>query len=223
MFRKVMQHPFSGQRHVRPESPATPPAIPSAPATSVPARCRFCTGPEKTPRPCSPGCAATAGRARSSVRTARASRRCWRNSFRPSSGPATAPLWITLHDGQRRLPPEAKRELRLRPPTLLAIDGYEQLGRWSRFRLRRHCRRRKLGLLITAHNSAGLPESPPCRRRRRIVFQNRPATIGRPAVSVEQLRSGRAVRAPRRKSARALFELYDLYERQPTAKRQNLT
>ena len=38
------------------------------------------------------------------------------------------------------------------------IDGYEQLGWWSRWRLRRWCRRRGLGLLVTAHQDMGLPD-----------------------------------------------------------------
>ncbi len=133
------------------------------------------------------------------------------------------PLWITLHDGQRRLPPEAKRELRLRPPTLLAIDGYEQLGRWSRFRLRRHCRRRKLGLLNTAHNTPGLPElhraAADAELFSRIVRQllaGQPCPWNSFDLAEQFARHGGNLRE-------ALFELYDLYERQPTAKRQNLT
>ena len=41
--------------------------------------------------------------------------------------------------------------------TLIVVDGYEQLSRWNRWRLRRYCRRKGLGLLITAHADMGLP------------------------------------------------------------------
>ena len=37
------------------------------------------------------------------------------------------------------------------------MDGYEQLAFWNRLRLKRFCRRRGLGLVVTAHAAAGLP------------------------------------------------------------------
>jgi hypothetical protein len=92
---------------------------------------------------------------------------------------------VELHDGQRRLPPEtlsalespaenglahtidssdisgnshSAHDTRRRPaPAILVIDGYEQLSRWRRWLLRRLCRRRGWGLLVTAHASVGLP------------------------------------------------------------------
>jgi hypothetical protein len=39
----------------------------------------------------------------------------------------------------------------------VAIDGYEQLGPWARWRLKRFCRSQGLGLLLTAHSPTGLP------------------------------------------------------------------
>ena len=65
---------------------------------------------------------------------------------------------IELHDGQRRLPAGFSRTFDLKPSTLLVVDGYEQLGRFQRFRLKRFCRRGGFGLLVTAHTSVGLPE-----------------------------------------------------------------
>ncbi len=64
---------------------------------------------------------------------------------------------IALHDGQRRLPQAFLRNPNLASGTVLVIDGYEQLSYWSRLRLRRLCRRRGLGLLVTAHSDVGLP------------------------------------------------------------------
>jgi hypothetical protein len=67
------------------------------------------------------------------------------------------PITITLHDGQRRLPLDLRRDPRLHPPVVLIVDGYEQLSYWSRWRLKQCCRRRRLGLLVTTHRRAGLP------------------------------------------------------------------
>ncbi len=50
------------------------------------------------------------------------------------------------------------RDPRLVPPLVIIIDGYEQLNRWNRFTLKRFCRRRQVGLLVTAHESAGFPQ-----------------------------------------------------------------
>jgi hypothetical protein len=63
---------------------------------------------------------------------------------------------VELHDRQRRLP-RSLDLARLAPGTLVMIDGYEQLARWNRWRLKRTCRRRGLGLLVTAHRDVGLP------------------------------------------------------------------
>ncbi|MGD0898011.1 MAG: hypothetical protein ABR915_09265 [Thermoguttaceae bacterium] len=89
-------------------------------------------------------------------------------------------LSTTLHRGQRRLPhgflaAARRREKRDSPhlceaPSgpfrqmgtvpffLVAIDGYEQLGLASRLLLGWSCRRLRLGLLVTSHRSAGLPD-----------------------------------------------------------------
>ena len=67
-------------------------------------------------------------------------------------------LVVALRDGQRRLPREFLAAARSGPLDLLAVDGYEQLGRWHRFLLGRLCRRRRLGLVVTSHRPVGLPE-----------------------------------------------------------------
>jgi len=63
-----------------------------------------------------------------------------------------------LHNSCRRLLAEFRQAVGSDSATVLVIDGYEQLGRWSRFRLKRYCRQRGLGLLATAHSSVGLPD-----------------------------------------------------------------
>ncbi|MBS0210584.1 MAG: hypothetical protein JSS27_16695 [Planctomycetes bacterium] len=62
-----------------------------------------------------------------------------------------------LHDGQRRLPawPEASRTAD--QPTIVTVDGYEQLSRWQAWRLRRITTYRGWGLLVTSHHETPLP------------------------------------------------------------------
>ena len=43
------------------------------------------------------------------------------------------------------------------PDTVAIVDGYQQLSAWNRFQLRTSCRRARCGLLVTAHQSLGLP------------------------------------------------------------------
>ncbi|MGA2033233.1 MAG: hypothetical protein ABSG68_13325 [Thermoguttaceae bacterium] len=122
-------------------------------------------------------------------------------------------LVCQLHDGQRRLPPEFPAFPAHCPPAVLAIDGYEQLGAWSRFSLKRLCRRGGLGLLVTAHRSVGLPK----------LFDTR-VDLPLACRVVEQMQRGRAVLVsdadvsqrfgPHNGNLRELlFELYDLYQR----------
>jgi energy-coupling factor transporter ATP-binding protein EcfA2 len=67
------------------------------------------------------------------------------------------PLLITLHEGDRRLPVRLDRRIVPPQPAILVVDGYEQLGRWHRWRLDRRCQRQGWGLLATAHGGVGLP------------------------------------------------------------------
>ena len=67
-------------------------------------------------------------------------------------------LLVELHDGQRRLPLDLERQCRSEPFNLLIVDGYEQLSRWSRFKLKRLCRRHGWGLLVAVHESVGFAE-----------------------------------------------------------------
>src|SRR5262245_44900485 len=66
-------------------------------------------------------------------------------------------LQFELHNGQRRLPVGWRQAVQWSGRGLVAVDGYEQLDRWSRMRLRRLCRRFGSGLLVTAHAPAGFP------------------------------------------------------------------
>jgi hypothetical protein len=119
---------------------------------------------------------------------------------------------VELHDGQRRLPIDLQSDCRLHPPAILIVDGYEQLSRWRRLLLKRSCRRRGLGLLVTAHDSVGLPT----------LYQTI-ATLGLAEEIVGQLMGGRqrpftsaevSTRLSQRRGdlRETLFDLYDLYE-----------
>ena len=146
---------------------------------------------------------------------------------------------VELHDGQRRLPLDINGDgrpgkgdspifaatkigtvpSRLRPPMVLIVNGYEQLSRWRRFLLKRHCRRRGFGLLVTAHTSVGLPE----------LYQAAPTPELAERV-VGHLMAGRSpaftASEPSACFARCngdmretLFELYDLYEQSRSSSR----
>jgi hypothetical protein len=119
---------------------------------------------------------------------------------------------IALHDGEHRLPPSVQCDPRLRSPMVLVVDGYEQLSRWSRFTLKRSCRRQRLGLLVTAHKSVGLPHLYQTAVRAEVggqvvdlVLAGRQPPFGPEEVSRCLARHGGNLRE-------ALFELYDLFE-----------
>jgi energy-coupling factor transporter ATP-binding protein EcfA2 len=63
---------------------------------------------------------------------------------------------VRLDTSHRTLPPDLFDAPD--PGSLLVIDGFEQLGVLSRFRVKRHCRLHGCGLLVTAHRSVGLPD-----------------------------------------------------------------
>lgn len=122
------------------------------------------------------------------------------------------PLVVELHDGQSRLPLDLAGQCRKAPFDLLIVDGFEQLGRWRRFRLKGLCRRRGWGLLAAVHASVGLPAI------HRVV-----PTAELAAEIVERLMAGRTPRIEAAEVAECftrhggdlremLLELYDWFE-----------
>jgi len=121
-------------------------------------------------------------------------------------------LLIELHDGQRRLGMDLGRELARKRDPVVIVDGYEQLSLVNRWRLKRFCRRRSRGLVVTSHRTTGLPilfrTEPTPRLAEEIVRHLLP---GFPpiadAADLERLflRHGGNLRE-------VLFELYDWYE-----------
>ena len=129
------------------------------------------------------------------------------------------PLLVALRDGQRTLGVDLARLAGATNAVVVIVDGYEQLGWWSRFRLQRFCGRRNWGLLVTAHTDVGLPTI--CEVRgdlktvRHLVRDLLPAgdqSIGDADVAAEFARQGGNVRE-------ILFGLYDLYQRRALAER----
>lgn len=121
--------------------------------------------------------------------------------------------WTSLHDGQRSLPRGWDRPVNPTASLLLVIDGYEQLSRWSRWRLGHRCRRSGWGLLVTAHRKVAPPtifETTPTQGLMRAVF-DRVLPVGVTVLTPEDadnafVRAGGNIRE-------ALFDLYDRYER----------
>jgi|LSQX01.2.fsa_nt_gb hypothetical protein len=124
-------------------------------------------------------------------------------------------LLCELHDGQRRLPRRFGPDARRARPTLVAVDGYEQLGFAARRGLRRFCRRGGVGLVVTAHKSIGLPDLARCAPSLETVERLARGLLGgdarwatRELLAACFARHGGNVRE-------VLFELYDRYEDQP--------
>jgi len=63
---------------------------------------------------------------------------------------------VQLHDNERTLPADWPPPL-VTANTILVIDGYEQLGWWSRWCVNRIVRRTGCGLIVTAHAKGWLP------------------------------------------------------------------
>ncbi len=127
---------------------------------------------------------------------------------------------VELHDGQRKLPPEIYHSGAILPQSVLVVDGYEQLSRWSRLRTRQYCRRLGCGLIVTAHAPVGLPDlfrtSPTLEVVQEVVgrlLQGKPNPWSAQELSDRFERHQGNVRE-------LLFELYDLYEPLPCRPRR---
>ena len=121
--------------------------------------------------------------------------------------------WVTLRGGQRRLPQDLLSGWKeWNSQVLVIVDGYEQLGRLSRWRLKRQCRRSGAGLLVTSHTDAGLPllykVQPSLPVVRQLVAQ---LLVDQPGVLTDdEVAAG--FEAWKGNVRELLFALYDLYE-----------
>ena len=96
--------------------------------------------------------------------------------------------------------------------SLIVVDGYEQLSWWSAMRLKRLVQGRTAGLLITAHQSMGLPPlaelSPSIEVAKQVVMKLLPPgdhTITADDVQTVFVKKQGNIRE-------TLFELFDLYQ-----------
>jgi len=108
--------------------------------------------------------------------------------------------------------PRSGRQLEFPDDAVVLVDSYEQLGVCPRRRLRRACRRRKAGLLVTCHVDAGLPTlwrtEPSLELVERLV--ERLMAGFPPLIATEDV--GAAYRQQSGNVRETLFRLYDLYE-----------
>jgi hypothetical protein len=124
-----------------------------------------------------------------------------------------APRLFALHDGQRSLPVELSASSERDVRVIVAIDGYEQLSPWSRFRLKRLCRMRGWGLLVTSHRPVGLPTLFRTAPDGGLVIEITAQLLGSGPISIEREDILRAFARHGANVREVLFELYDVYER----------
>jgi hypothetical protein len=118
----------------------------------------------------------------------------------------------TLHDRQHRLPINVRADIPSPSSALLAIDGYEQLSRFNRWRLLRWVRRRGCGLLVTTHTPENLPllyrTTTSARLAEQLVLEL--LEPGDRTINAEDVRQLFALREGDLRET--FFDLYDLYE-----------
>jgi hypothetical protein len=120
--------------------------------------------------------------------------------------------FAALRGGQRRVP-RGSLALVGGGETLVVVDGYEQLSMMERWRLKRRCRRAKVGLLVTSHGETNVPTlirlAPDLRLVQRLVT-DLAARMSTPVTGADVAAShachGSNVRE-------VFFDLYDRHER----------
>jgi GTPase SAR1 family protein len=127
-------------------------------------------------------------------------------------------IWRELHAGDQRQARDLFPPAETREGTLLVVDGYEQLSCWQRWQLRKGCRSRGLGLLVTAHQGTWLPTLMRLSPRVDValaVYRRLARQVPTP-VTPEDVRA--AFDAQQGNLRNVLFQLYDLHEmRRPGA------
>jgi hypothetical protein len=119
---------------------------------------------------------------------------------------------FTLQDRQRSLPVSPAELDEWDQSTQVIIDGFEQLSWINRWRIKRFCRRRGCGLLITTHRDLGFPDvtvtAPTVELAHRIaarLLDGWPGLIQSEDVEKSFAEHGGDLRE-------TFFALYDLYE-----------
>ena len=122
---------------------------------------------------------------------------------------------VVLHDGERRMPSESWPPVEpLSKQSVVLVDGYEQLNRISRASLKRACRGAKSGLVVTCHESVGLPvlfrttsDAQVVGRIVRQLLEGHSMNVGDGELRELLAKHGQDIRE-------LLFALYDHYEQQ---------
>jgi hypothetical protein len=120
---------------------------------------------------------------------------------------------VALHDRERRIPVNLVAPAAGGAGLQLIVDGFEQLPGWRRWWLRRWCRRRRAGLLVTAHGDVGLPtlwetraDLATAQRVVEYLVRDTAHRIAPAEVAAAFARHGGDTRE-------MLFDLYDVYQR----------
>ncbi len=131
-------------------------------------------------------------------------------------------LALELHDGQRTLGQATWRQLEALQDTVVTVDGYEQLSAWSRYQLRRLCRRRHLGLIVTAHSDIEIPLLFAPEPNEDLAWQIVEYLLarGEPLITRDDVRASFARHQGNLREM--LFDLYDLYEVRRTSETDSL-
>jgi energy-coupling factor transporter ATP-binding protein EcfA2 len=117
---------------------------------------------------------------------------------------------ITLRAGERILPRDF---LNWDGCPVLILDGYEQLGWFSRWCLKRRCRRIGAGLLVTSHTPTGLPTLMRLAPDRQLVTQLVADLCAEVSSSVTPADVAASHACHGSNVREILFDLYDRHER----------
>lgn len=124
---------------------------------------------------------------------------------------------FVLHADEKRFPIPGEDLRTWDANTQVVIDGFEQLGGWNRATIKRVCRHRGAGLLVTTHEPVGLPPlfaasvSLELAQQLAVDLQR----SAEPRVGWDDVRQSFERHAGNLREV--FFELYDLYEaRRPT-------
>lgn len=119
---------------------------------------------------------------------------------------------LELHDGRRKLPRGLAAVCQKEDPTILAVDGYEQLSSAARRGVRRFCRRNGLGLVVTSHRSVGLPDLARCTPSLGLVGQLVRELVDDEDFHIAEDEIRRSFDRHEGNVREILFDMYDLQE-----------
>jgi energy-coupling factor transporter ATP-binding protein EcfA2 len=149
---------------------------------------------------------------------------------------------VELHDRQRQLPLDLRSFQRdspifadhrcatvpakigtVPPPAVLIVDGYEQLSLWNRWTLKRFCRHKGLGLLVTAHDSVGFPTLCQTAVTAELFEQVVEKLLGDQKSPFAPGEISQCLTQHGGDMREMLFALYDLYEQRCPTSSENMT